>query len=212
MSTEVDKSLNLHQRLHAIMKDIKYIQKDLDVNITANKTYKGISHDAVTKEIRSALVNHRVLAIPSVIDTKEVDYTTKDKYGNEKLSTRTKVVIEVNFINIDNPEDYLKVCAFGYGLDSQDKGPGKAVSYAVKYALLKTFSLETGDDPENDIDDIQLSEAIKKVQDFFGTPDLIEAMKKTTKLEERAKLIKIAKEEQPEIIATLVKMSKEMEK
>jgi hypothetical protein len=31
-----------------------------------------------------------------------------------------------------------------------DKGPGKAVSYAFKYALLKVFCLETGDDPDND--------------------------------------------------------------
>jgi hypothetical protein len=37
---------------------------------------------------------------------------------------------------------------FGYGVDAQDKGPGKAMSYGVKYALLKVLGLETGDDPD----------------------------------------------------------------
>jgi hypothetical protein len=36
----------------------------------------------------------------------------------------------------------------GYGVDPQDKGPGKAISYGVKYALLKVLGLETGDDPD----------------------------------------------------------------
>ena len=44
----------------------------------------------------------------------------------------------------------MAVRAFGYGIDNGEKGPGKAVSYAVKYALLKTFCLETGDDPDRD--------------------------------------------------------------
>jgi hypothetical protein len=37
-----------------------------------------------------------------------------------------------------------------YGIDDSDKGPGKAISYAVKYALLKALGLETGDDPDED--------------------------------------------------------------
>ena len=58
--------------------------------------------------------------------------------------------MQVAFVNVDKPEDRVEVEFFGYGIDPQDKGPGKAMSYAVKYALLKVFSLETGDDPERD--------------------------------------------------------------
>jgi hypothetical protein len=56
----------------------------------------------------------------------------------------------VRFVNVDDPQDFFDVETFGYGLDDQDKGPGKAMSYAVKYALLKTLGLETGDDPDED--------------------------------------------------------------
>jgi len=45
---------------------------------------------------------------------------------------------------------FLDVPTFGYGIDPQDKGPGKAMSYGVKYGLLKALGLETGDDPERD--------------------------------------------------------------
>jgi hypothetical protein len=36
-----------------------------------------------------------------------------------------------------------------HALDNGDKAPGKAISYATKYALLKTFLLETGEDEES---------------------------------------------------------------
>jgi len=65
----------------------------------------------------------------------------------------------VIFVNVDDPKDRTATTHIGYGIDSSekdgrisvgDKGPGKAISYAFKYALLKTFCLETGDDPDND--------------------------------------------------------------
>jgi hypothetical protein len=38
----------------------------------------------------------------------------------------------------------------GQGLDSGDKAPYKAMTGALKYALLQSFLLATGDDPEAD--------------------------------------------------------------
>jgi hypothetical protein len=36
-----------------------------------------------------------------------------------------------------------------HAMDSADKSCGKAISYATKYALLKVFALETGEDEES---------------------------------------------------------------
>lgn len=83
------------------------------------------------------LVKHRVLALPSTVAVTQE--------GN-----RTSVMLRVTFVNIDNPKDEFAVEFPGYGVDPSDKGPGKAVSYAFKYALLKTFCLETGEDPDKD--------------------------------------------------------------
>jgi hypothetical protein len=56
----------------------------------------------------------------------------------------------VRFVSVDNSLDYIDVATAGYGIDDQDKGPGKAISYCVKYALLKALGLESGDDPDYD--------------------------------------------------------------
>lgn len=126
--------LNIHQRINAVMKDLAYVQKE---DKKVNNQYKFVSHDAVTAAVRKHLVVHGIVAIPSV-----ANHTQE---GN-----RTEVDLVVDFVNIDEPSDKVTVNVFGYGVDPQDKGPGKAFSYAKKYAFLQTFCLETGDDPERD--------------------------------------------------------------
>lgn len=129
-------SKNIYQRLHAIMEDVSYVKKE---DKKVNNQYKFVSHDAVTAKIRPAMLKHGVAAIPSYFDI-SVD-------GN-----RTNCSVSMTFVNIEQPEDSVTIpCAgFGQGIDPQDKGAGKAMSYAYKYALLKVFALETGDDPEKD--------------------------------------------------------------
>lgn len=129
-----DKYFNIYQRLHAAMKDVSFIKKE---DKKVNNQYSFVSHDAVTSLTREAL--HKQDVIYFLQDMKSV------QEGN-----RTEVYANVVFVCIDKPEDKLVVPAFGYGIDTQDKGPGKAISYLVKYALLKTLALETGDDPEKD--------------------------------------------------------------
>ena len=126
------KSLNIHQRINAVMQDIAYVQKE---DKKVNNQYKFVSHDAVTAAVRPHLVTHGITVIASVAN--------HNQDGN-----RTEVDLVVNFHNIDDPSDTVSVNVFGYGVDQQDKGPGKAFSYAKKYAFLQTFCLETGDDPE----------------------------------------------------------------
>jgi hypothetical protein len=126
--------LNIYQRVLAVMSELSYVQKG---DKTVNNQYRFVGHDAVSEAIHPMLVKHGIAMIPSVSGWKQD--------GN-----RTEVDVTVSFINVDKPEDRFEVQTFGFGVDQQDKGPGKAVSYATKYAVLKTFVLETGDDPEKD--------------------------------------------------------------
>ena len=126
-------SPNIYQRLAAAMKEVQYIQKDKPNGMK----YSIVSHDAVTAKVRPALLKQGVVYHPS-----DMEFSQN---GN-----RTEVFMRVNFVNIDKPDDCISVPSVGYGIDNQDKGPGKAMSYAVKYALLKALGLETGDDPDLD--------------------------------------------------------------
>lgn len=128
------KVLNLHQRLRNVMLDVKAINKE---NKKVNNQYTFVSHDSVAKALHDPLANHGIVILPSV--------TELEQDGN-----RTRAKVDISFVNIDDPKDLITLTYWGYGIDSQDKGIGKAISYAVKYCLLKTFCLETGDDVEKD--------------------------------------------------------------
>lgn len=155
MTDKKQKSLNIYQRIHAIMEDVKYVQKDTQVSINSNQSYKAVSHDKVTARLREYFVKHGVVVVPTIKghDAQWFDGQRYDKWAKKTVAVKTlktEVNIEVVFINMDKPEEFVSTVSYGYGLDTQDKGIGKAYSYAYKYALLKIFALETGDDPEND--------------------------------------------------------------
>jgi hypothetical protein len=53
------------------------------------------------------------------------------------------------FADVDSGEEIIAKVA-GQGLDPGDKAPYKAMTGALKYALLQSFLLATGDDPEDE--------------------------------------------------------------
>ena len=136
-----EKVLNIHQRLQAIQGEVKYVKKDKKISFGKDGGYTVVGHDAVTKIVHDKLVKHGVNVIPSVTNTIQE--------GN-----RTTIYITFDWINVDDPDDRFQTLSVGYGIDSQDKGIGKAWSYAQRYTFLKTLHLETGDKDieEDDID------------------------------------------------------------
>lgn len=140
---------NIHQRLAEVMSKVTYIQKDKKQGMR----YSIVSHDVVTAKVRPALLEAGIVYYPTAV-------------RNEQVGNRTQCHISMAFVNIDDPEDFIMVESFGYGIDEQDKGPGKAMSYAVKYALLKTLGLETGDDPDMDQNSKFNDPSLDHVRDF----------------------------------------------
>ncbi len=127
--------MNIYQRIVAVMGDLEYIKKG---DKKVNGQYSFVSHDAVTAAIHPLLVKHGIACIPTVSEFVQ--------NGN-----RTELKLDVTFVNAEKPEDCIQTTWIGFGIDPQDKGVGKAISYAFKYCILKTFVLETGDDPERDL-------------------------------------------------------------
>lgn len=154
-----EKKTNIHQRIRAVMTDVSYVQKE---DKMVNNQYTFVSHDAVTKAVRGAMIEHGIIAVPNV--------TAWHQDGN-----RTSVDLLVEFFNVDDPKDSINVNVFGFGVDAQDKGPGKAFSYAKKYAFLQLFCLETGDDLERDSIDHKPEE--KKEEEIWNGPMLVTALK-----------------------------------
>ena len=152
---EQQQTLNIYQRIQLVMQEISYIKKGDD---KVNNMYSFVSHDEVTARLHPLMVKHGIVCMTSI--------TNHAQDGN-----RTEATITLTFVNVDSPADKVEVGGFGYGIDPQDKGPGKAVSYAVKVLLLKTFLLETGErDNEADLIDHvgELETAIKTHQDSIN--------------------------------------------
>jgi hypothetical protein len=132
--------MNIYQRVNEVRKKVWYAKKDKAV-----QGYKAVTHDAVTALVRNHLIDQGVIVVPRWIssDTVEVG-TTKGGTAMIRYAAR----YEVDFVNCDDPADKIIVPMEAHANDHGDKAPGKATSYATKYAILKLFSIETGEDEE----------------------------------------------------------------
>lgn len=125
--------LNLYQKIHAVMQDVEYLQKD-DAIKFGNTSYKAISEEKVTSTVRSSLLKHGLVIMP-----------VKQEHSKEgNLST---VNTEYKILDIDTG-NFEIIVSSGTGADTQDKGVGKAMTYSYKYLLLRTFAIPTGEDPD----------------------------------------------------------------
>jgi hypothetical protein len=145
-----EKKLNIFQKISKVMADIEYLQKD-DKVITNSKSgtgYKAITEEKVTSEVRKSLIKNGIVIIPVEQKHKREDEVLTDQYGNEKNNRLTTVDTIYRIQNIDDKEDYIEAVSSGTGVDTQDKGIGKAMTYSYKYLLLRTFAIPTGEDAD----------------------------------------------------------------
>ena len=126
--------MNVYQKIAAVMADVQYLAKDDSVEFKTTK-YKAISEEKVTSIMRAALLKHGLVVFPI-------------EQHRERIGQITSVDVKYRLQNIDDPEDYIIVCSSGDGADTQDKGAGKAMTYAFKYMFLRTFAIPTGEDPD----------------------------------------------------------------
>lgn len=141
--------LNIFERIQAVANEISTIKKDMDVG-TGRSSYKAVSDLAVIKRVKAAEKKHRIVSVPSKQEVihSETIRTVKDGYETIRYSFLIKMTTRI--VNLDNPKDCIEVESFGHGLDSGDKGFGKASTYARKYALLNAYKIGTGEDSDNE--------------------------------------------------------------
>lgn len=148
------RTLNIYQRINEVRKKVSYAKKDKEVT---GQGYKAVTHDAVTALLRNHLIDFGVLIVPRLISSSMLEVGKTQKGAT---IYRYEGKYEVDFVNCDNPEDKITVPGEAHANDHGDKAPGKATSYATKYAMLKLFSIETG---ENEEGRVEPYEAIQRV-------------------------------------------------
>lgn len=137
---------NIYQRMLKAQTLIKTVGKNLRVD-TGNQKYKAVSERDILDAVKVVEEQCGIYSYPFNRTAFEVK-TTANAKGLEKQWIRLEVVYR--FVNVDNPIDYIEVQTYGDGVDSMDKAPGKAMTYADKYALMKAYKISTGDDPDEE--------------------------------------------------------------
>ena len=146
---------NIFQKINEVMRNIEYLTKDDKVEFGTTK-YKAISEEKVTTAVRDQLVRIGIVIIPIEQESENKELIRTDKSVNMLTSVHVRYRIQ----NIDDVNDFIEVESNGTGVDTQDKGVGKAMTYAYKYMLLRTFAIPTGEDP----DKISSVETDKKIE------------------------------------------------
>ena len=142
------KDMNIFERMLNITSEISNVNKNLTVGEGKSK-YKAVGEADVLKAVKELEAKYRVYSYPvnrEVIESSM--YTTTNSYGDEKNNIFSRIKTTYRFVNIDKPEDYIETITFAEGIDTQDKGSGKAMTYSDKYALMKSYKIITGEDPD----------------------------------------------------------------
>jgi len=134
---------NIYQKINKVMQSIEYLTKDDRVEF-GNTKYKAISEEKVTTSVRKELVNQGIVILPVMQESTVTELIRTDKSVNQRADVHTRYRIQ----NIEDKDDYIEVESNGSGVDTQDKAVGKAMTYAYKYMLLRTFAIPTGEDPD----------------------------------------------------------------
>lgn len=123
----------VQKKILAIMERVKYLQKDDKVSYK-DIQYKAMSEEKVTSMLRQEIIKERLVIYP-------IDQTWSREGNISHVDTTYRIW--------DTEDDtYIDVVSCGDGYDTQDKGSGKAMTYAYKYMWLRTFAIPTGEDPD----------------------------------------------------------------
>ena len=146
--------MNIYEKMLAATVEVGNVAKNLEVGIGKNR-YKVTGEADVLAAVKKIEAKYGIYSYP--ISRKIVasdTYTTTKTYdnGNSAESTTLFMRLEIvyRFLNIEKPDEYIDIVSYGDGVDTNDKAPGKAMTYADKYALMKAYKIITGDDPDQD--------------------------------------------------------------
>lgn len=153
--------MSLYKKIYDVMCDTEALEKNMTVG-SGNSSYKAISEKEVLNMVKPLLKKHGLILVPiNAAMTESVD--TYDTQRGRTTRCISSLVETWRVIDIDTGES-IDAVGVGNGADPQDKGPGKASTYAYKNMLSKMFMLFSGEDTDNThSDDISAQMTAKKV-------------------------------------------------
>jgi hypothetical protein len=139
---------NIFQAISAIMSEIEAIGKNKK-NVQQGYAFRGI--DDMYNAIQPLFKKHQVFITSNILGSKREERLTAK--GNALIYTITKC--QFRFYTVDG--SFVESIIEGEAMDSGDKSTNKAMSAALKYALIQMFLIptESNIDTENETHEIK---------------------------------------------------------
>lgn len=142
---------NLAKAVIKVMQEVEGIDKTMTVG-KGDSAYKGVPDKEVKKIIGKSMAKNGLCILPIGVtaSTKIERWEETNQYGTKQKSS-VFAEATTKYLLLHESGESVELSGYGHGVDSQDKGAGKATTYALKYTLLYTFLVPTGtiDDADN---------------------------------------------------------------
>ena len=142
---------NLALAVIAVMKEVKGMEKNSKVG-TGASTYNGTKDQDVKEVFNESLAKNGLCILPTSIKPKtQIDRWIEDSQYGPKSKQSVFTEVETKYMLLHESGEWIELAGYGQGVDSQDKGAGKASTYALKNCLLYTFLTPVGKIDDTDI-------------------------------------------------------------
>jgi len=133
--------VNIYEKLIEVRKAVPYLQKEVK-----GHQYNYVSSSQVLSAVRQRMDEVGLMLIPTITNTK-----VSAENDGKRTTYFTELWIDFTWVNAEKPDETVKSSWYGQGIDiAGERGVGKALTYAEKYYLLKTFNIATDtDDPDS---------------------------------------------------------------
>lgn len=146
--------MNIFEKMAAITAELQTVAKNLTVATSKTASYKAVSERDILDAVKPLEQKYGVYSYPSqrfVLESNMLESESEFQGKVTKKTTfMTRICTTYRFVNCEKPEEFIETTTFAEGIDAQDKGSGKAMTYADKYALMKAYKISTGDDPDQE--------------------------------------------------------------
>lgn len=135
------KNNNIYVTIANIMNEVTAITKSRQ-NQQQHFAYRGI--DDVMNELHPIMAKCGLFVVPEVLHEERNTQTT----SKGSIMNYTRLTVKFTFYAVDGSN--ISAIVIGEAMDSGDKASNKALSIALKYALLQVFMIPTEDDKDPD--------------------------------------------------------------
>lgn len=142
---------NISKAIIEVMKSVKGMEKNSKVG-TGNSSYDGTKDQDVKEVFNEVMAKNGLCILPINIEEEtSVDrWEETNQYGTkQKQSVFTKA--KVKYLLLHESGESIELMGYGHGVDTQDKGAGKATTYALKNCLLYSFLTPVGKIDDTDL-------------------------------------------------------------